>query len=85
MNEEEGEVVIKFMNKMRGTELRSSMPSAWKRDSRFVNALGIDVDSRVSLQGIFDGLGVTTSLKGEFVKVLKENSVDATICSPSTR
>ena len=76
MNEEEGEVVIKFMNKMRGTELRSSMPSSWKRDSRFVNALGIDVDSRVSLQGIFDGLGVTTSLKGEFVKVLKENSVD---------
>ena len=76
MNEEEGEVVIKFMNKMRGTELRSSMPSSWKRDSRFVNALGIDVDSRVSLQGIFDGLGVTTSLKGEFVKVLNENSVD---------
>ena len=76
MNEEEGEVFIKFMDKMGGTELRSSMASSWKRDSRFVNALGTDGDSRMSLQRIFDDLEDTTSLKGEFVKVLKENGDD---------
>ena len=64
------------MDKARGTELRSGMVSSWKRGPRVMDVLDTDVDGKVSIQGVFDDMGNTTSIKGEFANVLKEDDED---------
>ena len=77
LNEEEGETFMKIVDRLEGTEFRSSMALLQKRDPSFADALDIGNDGKVSLQVIFDNIGDT--LRGEFMNECKQADEDGTL------
>ena len=79
LKEEEGETFMKIVDRLEGTEFRSSMALMQKRDPSFADALDIGNDGKVSLQVIFDNIGDKASLRGEFMNVCKQADEDSTL------
>ena len=77
LKEEEGETFMKIVDRLEGTEFRSSMALMQKHDPSFVDALDIGNDGKVSLQVIFDNIGDKASLRGEFMNVCKQADEEA--------
>ena len=70
---------MEIVERLKGTEFRSSMALMQKRDLSFADALDIGNDVKVSLQVIFDNIGDKASLRGEFMNVCKQADEDVTL------
>ena len=70
---------MKIVDRLEGTEFRSSMALMQKHDPSFVDALDIGNDGKVNLQVIFDNIGDKASLRGEFMNVCKQADEDGTL------
>ena len=70
---------MKIVDRLEGTEFRSSMALMQKHDPSFADALDIGNDGKVSLQVIFDNIGDKASLRGEFMNVCKQADEDGTL------
>ena len=68
-----------IVDRLEGTEFRSSMALMQKRDPSFADALDIGNDGKVSLQVIFDNIGDKASLRGEFMNVCKQADEDVSL------
>ena len=67
---------MKIVDRLEGTEFRSSMALMQKLDLSFADALDIGNDGKVSLQMIFDNIRDKASLRGEFMNVCKQADED---------
>ena len=70
---------MKIVDRLEGTEFRSSMALMQKRDPSFADALDIGNDGKVSLQVIFDNIGDKAALRGEFMNVCKQADEDGSL------
>ena len=65
---------MKIVDRLEGTEFRSSMALMQKRDPSFADALDIGNDGKVSLQVIFDNIGDKASPRGENVMATADDA-----------
>ena len=70
---------MKIVDRLEGTEFRSSTALLQERDPSFADALAIGNDGKVSLQVIFDNIGDKASLRGEFMNACKQADEDGTV------
>ena len=70
---------MKIVDRLEGTEFRSSMELMQKRDPSFADSLDIGNDGKVSLQVIFDNIGDKASFRGEFMNLCKQADEDGTL------
>ena len=70
---------MKIVDRLEGTEFRSSMALMQKHDPSFADALDIGNDRKVSFQVILDNVGDKASLRGEFMNVCKQADEDGTL------